>query len=142
YGGSIHVRGITAGKDVILEIRPDPVPGFREWWYFSVRGEPGEVRRLIIANTAETLVPVGWSRYQASCPHDIATWVRVPTTYADERLIIEHAAAAAPVWYAYFPPYLEIHRDNLLAFCRADARARVTELARVGPDDVLDLVEI
>jgi murein tripeptide amidase MpaA len=142
YGGNIDVFGMTVKKDVILEVRPDPTPGFRQWWYFSVLAEPGEVKRLIISNTAETLVPMGWSGYQAFCSRDNATWVRVPTTYANGRLIIEHTSAAAPVWYAYFPPYLEVHRNNLLAFCRADARARVSELAQVGPDDVLDIVEI
>jgi murein tripeptide amidase MpaA len=141
YGGNIELLGITAGNDVELAIRPDPVPGFRQWWYFSISCGPDEVKRLVIANAADTLVPMGWPGYQAFRSLDNAAWTRVPTTYADGRLVIEHAPAAGPVWYAYFPPYLEADRDRLLAFCRADARASVGILAPVGPDDALDLVE-
>jgi murein tripeptide amidase MpaA len=142
YGGNIEVLGTTSEKDVVLEIRPDPTPGFRQWWYFSISSEPEEVKRLIISNAEQTLVPKGWSGYQAFRSPDNAVWSRVPTLYAEGRLVIEHVSAVGPVWYAYFPPYLEVHRDGLLAFCRADARASVSALAQAGPEDVLDLVEI
>jgi murein tripeptide amidase MpaA len=142
YGGNIEVLGITPGRDVELAIRPDPVPGFRQWFYFSISSGPEEVRRLIISNAEETLVPMGWPGYQAFRSLDNAVWTRVPTAYVEGRLVIEHVSAAGPVWYAYFPPYREADRGRLLAFCRADARVRVSVLAQVGPDAVLDLVEI
>ena len=142
YGGNIEVLGINPEKDLVLEICPDPVPGFRQWWYFSISSEPEEVRHLIISNAEKTLVPMGWPGYQAFRSLDNAAWARVPTTYVEGRLAIEHIGAAGPVWYAYFPPYHEADRDRLMAFCRADARASVSVLAQVGPDDVLDLVEI
>ncbi|HET6621920.1 MAG TPA: M14-type cytosolic carboxypeptidase [Dongiaceae bacterium] len=142
YGGNIEFLGIAPGKDVGLAIRPDPIPGFRQWFYFSIASAPREVRRLVITNADEALVPMGWPGYQAFRSLDNSTWTRVPTTYADGRLVIEHVSAAGPVWYAYFPPYLEADRDRLLAFCRADARASVAVLAQVGPHDALDLVEI
>jgi murein tripeptide amidase MpaA len=142
YGGNIELLGISAGNDVELAIRPDPVPGYRQWFYFSIESAPKEVNRLVIANAGEALVPKGWPGYQAFRSLDNAAWTRVPTTYAEGRLVIEHAPAAGPVWYAYFPPYLEADRDRLLAFCRADPRASVGVLAQAGPEDALDLVEI
>jgi murein tripeptide amidase MpaA len=142
FGGNIDVLGIAPGCDVELAIRPDPVPGFRQWFYFSIASEPEEARRLVISNAEQTLVPMGWPGYQAFRSLDNAAWTRVPTTYVEGRLVIEHVSAAGPGWYAYFPPYLEADRDRLLAFCRADARASVDILAQVGPDDVLDLVEV
>jgi murein tripeptide amidase MpaA len=142
FGGNIDVLGIAPGCDVELAIRPDPVPGFRQWFFFSIESAPEEATRLVITDADRVLVPMGWHGYQAFRSFDCETWTRASTAYIDGRLVIEHAAAAGPVWYAYFPPYLEADRDRLLAFCRADARASVGVLAPVGPDDWLDLVEI
>jgi murein tripeptide amidase MpaA len=142
YGGNVEVLGSTPEQDLLLRIRPDPTPRFRQWWYFSISSGPQEVKRLIISNTEETLVPMGWPGYQAFRSLDNVTWARVPTTFAEGRLVIEHTSTVGPVWYAYFPPYLEAHRDQLLAFCRADARASVSILTQVGPEDALDLIEV
>ena len=65
YGGNIEVVGTTPEKDVLLEIRPDPTPGFRQWWYFSISSAPDEIKRLVITNAEQTLVPMGWPGYQA-----------------------------------------------------------------------------
>lgn len=142
YGGNIEVLGPTPDKEAVLEIRPDPTPGFRQWWYFSISSRPEEVERLIISNAEKSLVPMGWPGYEAFRSLDNAAWTRAPTRYVEGRLVVEHTSAAGPVWYAYFPPYLEADRDRLLAFCRADARASVGALTQAGPDDAVDLVEI
>src|SRR5262245_57587711 len=103
YGGNIEVVGTTPEKDVLLEIRPDPTPGFRQWWYFSISSAPAEVKALVINNAEQTPVPMGWPGYQAFRSLDNATWSRVPTSYAEGRLVIEHSQGAGPAWYAYFP---------------------------------------
>ena len=103
--GSIDVLSLE-GDTAELTLRHDTgAPDFRQWFAFRARGVAGKPVRLTIANASEATYPDAFEGYRAVASYDRKRWFRVPTTYADGRLVIEHSPKAAEVVYAYFAPY-------------------------------------
>jgi murein tripeptide amidase MpaA len=142
YAGNIEFVSRRARGDIVLRIRPEPVPGFCQWFYFRVDGAADHPVELIIDNAGEALVPMGWPDYQAFASTDDRNWIRAPTLYRDGALKIAHAAQPGPVWYAYFPPYPVERRDALLRLCREQGSARVSTLCQTGGQDDVTLIEL
>lgn len=142
YAGNIEFVANSAGGDVVLRIRTEPVPRFFQWFYFRVDGGPDQPIELVIDNAGEALVPTGWPDYQAFASTDDRNWIRVPTSYRDGRLRIMHAGQPGPIWYAYFPPYPIERRDALLRLCHEDGRAQVSTLCQTGGQDDVTLIEL
>jgi len=101
--GNIRVVSAEDPAHLRLEIESDGKADFFQWFYFKVDGPAGP-RKLVIENASRASYEQGWPDYQACMSTDNETWQRIPTTYEDGQLIIEHEASGA-CFYAYFAPY-------------------------------------
>ena len=102
--GNIEVISIDKPEDIRLKIRKDTNSDFFQWFYFRLVGASGYPCMLKIENAAESAFPF-WDGYQAVASYDQENWFRVPTTFENGQLIIDHMPVYNSVCYAYFAPY-------------------------------------
>lgn len=110
--GNIEVLAATDPQDVQLKIRADAGEDHLQWFHYRVTGARGQAVRMRIVNAGAASYPDGWTDYRVCASYDRQTWFRLPTSYADGVLSIEHTPELDSVYYAYFAPYsLERHGD-------------------------------
>ena len=102
--GNIRVLRADDANDIRLEIESDGKADFFQWFYFRLEAPEGG-RRMTIENASKASYVGGWEGYHACASYDLETWFRVPTTYEDGKLIIDHEAKGPVCNYAYFAPY-------------------------------------
>ncbi|MEM7730937.1 MAG: M14-type cytosolic carboxypeptidase [Pseudomonadota bacterium] len=140
--GNIEVVDATDPQNVRLRIRKDKGSHFFQWFHFRVAGGKGVRLRLVIENAGEAAYPDGWKDYRACMSEDREDWTRVPTTYSDGQLVIEHTPALDSVHYAYFAPYtMERHR-NLIADALAHEGVSLDVLGRTLDGRDMDCLSI
>jgi murein tripeptide amidase MpaA len=88
-----------------LNLRRDSHAKYAQWFYFAVTGQAGKRSQFQIMNASESSYPAAWAASKALMSYDRKNWVRVPTRYEDQRLIIEHTPEYNLAYYAYFAPY-------------------------------------
>lgn len=113
--GNIEVIDATNPSDVQLNIRLDAGEDHFQWFHFRVTGASGESLRMRVLNAAKASYPEGWESYQACASYDREHWFRVPASYADGELVIEHTPDSDTVYYAYFAPYSHERHLDLIA---------------------------
>lgn len=113
--GNIRVVDDANPQAVKLEICADNESQFYQWFYFRVSGARGTALGLDITNAGTAAYPRGWEDYRAVACEDGDRWLRVPTSYRDGVLRIEHTPATDCVAYAYFAPYPNGRHDELAA---------------------------
>jgi len=117
-GGNIRCLDSSNFDDIQLEINHDNNSDFYQWFYFRASGVLGKNCQFKIVNAKGAAYAEGWDDYQAVASYDRVTWFRVPTSYSDGVLAIQHQPETHSVYYAYFAPYsMERHADfiaNLL----------------------------
>ena len=113
--GNIDVVDASDPQNIRLNIRKDKDSDFYQWFHFRVTGAKGVPLRLIIENASGAAYPGGWENYLTCMSEDRDDWVRVPTSYKNGQLIIEHTPALDSVYYAYFVPYSQERHLNLIA---------------------------
>lgn len=123
--GNIIVKSASNPADIRLEIRKDNGSDFYQWFYFRLTGARDQVVKMTIENAAGSAYPQGWEHYQAVASSDREVWERVPTTYTDGQLVIEHKLDHDAVWFAYFAPYSMTRHDELIAACQQSGLARL-----------------
>lgn len=139
-GGNIEVRDRSRPDDLRLAIRPDHGSDHFQWFCFRTVGGRGQDLRMVIENAADASFTTGWKDYRACASYDLEEWFRVPTSYRNGELVIEHRPERDACTYAYFAPYsLERHR-SLIA--RAAGRAHVSVVGRTVDGRDIDLVRI
>jgi murein tripeptide amidase MpaA len=101
------------GASADLEIVPDHMSDFYQWFYFRVSGAAGREITLRITNCAGAAYPNGWPDYKGVMSLDRDEWVRISdTSYADGALTMKLTPSQDLVWIAYFAPYsMERHHD-------------------------------
>jgi murein tripeptide amidase MpaA len=127
--GKIAVLDDADPTDVELALLPDNAAEFTQWFSFRVRGAAGEQRRFRITNAGEATYAAGFEGYRAVASYDDETWFRVPTTYEDGVLTIDHAPEEDEVAYAYFAPY---PFERSLALCDRAARSERARVETLG----------
>jgi murein tripeptide amidase MpaA len=138
-GGNIVVRDATRPEDLRLAIRPDEGSRHFMWFCFRIVGERGP-RTIVIENAGESSFTAGWRDYRACASYDLNHWFRVPTTYRDGELIIQHEPERDACTYAYFAPYsLDRHRDFV---ARVGDRAAVSVVGRSVDGRDIDLIRV
>jgi murein tripeptide amidase MpaA len=111
-GGNIEVVDATRAGDLQLEIRPDHLSDFLQWFYFRVSGVRDQDCLIKLVNAGDATYQEGFRGYRATASYDRQHWFRVPTDFDDGTLSIRHRPAADAVYYAYFAPYsMERHAD-------------------------------
>jgi len=113
--GNIDVISAEDPERVELSIRKDVGGEHSQWFHFRVRGAAGTDCCFCITNASTTSYPKGWENYRAVASDDGERWFRVPTTYVDGELRIQHRPATDEVFYAYFAPYSFARHEQLLA---------------------------
>jgi murein tripeptide amidase MpaA len=110
--GNIDVVDASNPQNIRLRIKKDRQSDFYQWFHFRVAGAKGVPLRFVIENAGESAFPSGWADYKACMSEDRDDWLRVPTSYTNGELVIEHTPELDSVHYAYFAPYtMERHRD-------------------------------
>lgn len=110
--GNIEVVDASDPQNIRLRIKQDHQSDFYQWFHFRVAGAKGVPLRLVIENAGASAFPDGWTDYKTCMSEDRDDWLRVPTSFANGELVIEHTPDMDSVHYAYFAPYtMERHRD-------------------------------
>ena len=141
-GGNIVCLDASDPGDVRLEIAKDNDSDFYQWFHFRLTGAKDTPCRLKIMNAGGAAYPKGWEGYRAVATNDRETWTRVPTSYADGVVTIEHTPAADSVWFAYFAPYSMERHAGLIARAQRDDRVTLEVLGETLDGQAMDLLTI
>lgn len=102
--GNIIVVAADKPEDIQLKIRKDTNSDFFQWFYFRMVGAKGKACKYRILNASESAYPA-WEGYHAVASYDNENWFRVPSSFNNGELIINHTPEYNSVYYAYFAPY-------------------------------------
>jgi len=141
-GGNIACRAADDAGDIRLEIVKDNGADFYQWFYFRLTGARGQACRLNIVNAGSAAYPKGWEDYRAVASADRQAWRRVPTTYKDGVLTIEHTPESDTVWFAYFAPYTMERHADLIARVQASPLVELSVPGRTLDGQDMDLLRI
>ncbi|MFZ6052416.1 M14 family metallopeptidase [Halocola ammonii] len=122
--GNIIVVDDSNPQNIQLEIRKDTNSDFMQWFHFNVADAKGKDLKLKIVNANEASYKKGFEDYNACASYDQKYWFRVPTTYNDGVLTIEHTPETESVSYAYFAPYSYEMHQNLISAARQAPNCR------------------
>jgi len=141
-GGNIICKAIDKSANIRLDIRKDNESDFYQWFYFRLSGAAGQDCVMTIENAKNAAFEGGWEGYNACASYDRAIWFRVPTSYENGELVIEHTPAYNSVYYAYFAPYsMERHAD-FIAEMQLHSDVSVSVLGQTLDGQDLDLLTI
>lgn len=140
--GNIEVIEASHPEAVRLSIVPDEGGEHFQWFHFRVVGARDQALNMAIENAGQASYPKGWEGYQACASYDRETWFRVPTSYADGKLVIAHRPAHDAVYYAYFAPYSQERHRDLIARSVVHPASRLEVLGRTLDGRDLDLLQL
>lgn len=123
--GNIVVVNATDPAAIQLKIRADHQSEFFQWFYYRVSDVQDTPLKMTILNASEAAYVDGWDNYQAVASYDQQDWFRVPTSYVDGQLIIEHEPVCDSVYYAYFTPYSLERHQQFVAQVQCDPRCKL-----------------
>jgi murein tripeptide amidase MpaA len=112
--GNIRVLAIENDR-ADLEIAPDHMSDFYQWFHFRVSGAAGRALELRIVNGGGAAYPAGWPDYRARASGDGEHWRQVDTDYADGVLTIRVTPPGEALFLAYFAPYSSDRHAALVA---------------------------
>jgi murein tripeptide amidase MpaA len=141
-GGNIACLAADNPDDIRLEILKDNQSDFYQWFYFRLTGARGQACKLHITNAGQSAYTKGWEGYNAVASDDRQTWRRVPTTYKDGVLTIEHTPQSDSIWFAYFAPYTMERHSDLIARVQASPRVELSVLGKTLDGQDMDLLQI
>ena len=141
-GGNIVCVGADSPGDIRLEILKDSNSDFYQWFYFRVTGARGQACKLHITNAGKSAYTKGWEGYNAVASDDRQVWRRVPTTYKDGVLTIEHTPQNDAVWFAYFAPYTMERHSDLIARVQTTPLVQLSVLGKTLDGQDMDLLQI
>lgn len=140
--GNIEVLDLSSPHDIQLSIRKDNQSDFFQWFHFRVQGAAGEELTMRLVNADQAAYVDGWPDYRAVASYDRQYWFRVPTSFEQGELVINHTPEQNSVYYAYFAPYsFEQHLD-LIAFAQQSPLCDVFDLGRTLDGRDLNLLKI
>jgi murein tripeptide amidase MpaA len=137
-GGNIKCLKSEAFDDIQLEINKDHNSDFFQWFYFRLTGAQNQSCRLKILNAGNAAYTDGWEGYQAVATYDKEFWFRVPTTYQDGVLTIEHVPEHQSIYYAYFAPYSAERCSEFVGWAMHDSKVKLETLGQTLDGQDLD----
>lgn len=141
-GGNIDVLDATVADNIRLNIRKDNQSDFYQWFHFKVHSQANLTHCFKIENAADSAYVEGWDGYQAVASYDRENWFRVPTSYADGQLVIEHVHESEVVYYAYFAPYTYERHMDLLLSCQESHLCQLEHLGETLDGRDMTLVKL
>ncbi len=140
--GNIEVLDLSSPHDIQLSIRKDNQSDFFQWFHFRVQGAAGEELTMRLVNADQAAYVDGWPGYRAVASYDRQYWFRVPTSFEQGELVINHTPEQNSVYFAYFAPYsFEQHLD-LIAFAQQSPLCDVFDLGQTLDGRDLNLLKI
>jgi len=140
--GNIEVLDLSSPHDIQLSIRKDNQSDFFQWFHFRVQGAAAEELTLRLVNAGQAAYVDGWPDYRAVASYDRQNWFRVPTSFEQGELVINHTPEQNSVYYAYFAPYsFERHLD-LVAYAQQSVLCDVMDLGETLDGRDLNLLKI
>lgn len=127
-GGNIEIVDISDLNNILLKLPKDNAAEYRQWFYFRAQGVAYQNLHFHFINAKESAYPEGWEDYAAMCSYDRINWFRVPTSYEDGVLSINHTPLANSVYYAYFEPYSYEQHLNLLGDSQSSGLCQIDDL--------------
>ncbi|MCX8744869.1 hypothetical protein J3U68_05515 [Snodgrassella sp. B3882] len=127
-GGNIEIVDISDLNNILLKLPKDNAAEYRQWFYFRAQGVAYQNLHFHFINAKESAYPEGWQDYAAMCSYDRINWFRVPTSYEDGVLSINHTPLANSVYYAYFEPYSYEQHLNLLGDSQSSGLCQINDL--------------
>ncbi len=127
-GGNIEIVDISDLNNILLKLPKDNAAEYRQWFYFRAQGVAYQNLHFHFINAKESAYPEGWRDYAAMCSYDRINWFRVPTSYEDGVLSINHTPLANSVYYAYFEPYSYEQHLNLLGDSQSSGLCQIDDL--------------
>lgn len=127
-GGNIEIVDISDLNNILLKLPKDNAAEYRQWFYFRAQGVAYQNLHFRFINAKESAYPEGWEDYAAMCSYDRINWFRVPTSYEDGVLSINHTPLANSVYYAYFEPYSYEQHLNLLGDSQSSGLCQIDDL--------------
>jgi murein tripeptide amidase MpaA len=140
-GGNIKAIAVE-GDRADLEIMPDHMSDFYQWFYFRVSGAAGRDLTLRILNAGGAAYPGGWPDYKARVSHDDKSWHQTDTDYADGVLTIRAKAQGDTLWVAYFAPYSSDRHAATVARIAAELGVTHTVLGQTLDGRPIDLISL
>lgn len=145
--GNIEILNIDNHTNIRLRIRKDTYSDTLQWFHFRLHGAEGYPCTIHIENAGQCSYPEGWDGYKALASYDRITWFRVPTTYHNGVLTIQHTPEDNSVFYAFWTPFsYEQHLDMvsaaqrsplcILEFLGETVEGRDIDLLIVGEPDI------
>ena len=141
-GGSIEVVDAHDPSDIQLAIPSDNASEFRQWFFFSVQGTPGQICKLRIVNAGESSYTSGWPDYNVCTSWNRQDWFRTPSEYTDGELTFEIELQQSTVYFAYFAPYSHERHLDLLAWAQQDERVVGETLGQTLDGRAMSLLRI
>ncbi len=140
--GNIEVLDLSSPHDIQLSIRKDNQSDFFQWFHFRVQGAAAEELTMRLVNAGQAAYVDGWPDYRAVASYDRQNWFRVPTSFEQGELVINHTPEQNSVYYAYFAPYsFERHLD-LVAYAQQSVLCDVMDLGETLDGRDLNLLKI
>ncbi len=140
--GSVVVVNNSDSNNIQLQLREDNASEFKQWFYFRVQGAAYENLVMHFDNAHEAAYPDGWIDYQAVASYDRRNWFRVPTSYENGTLTIEHTPLGNSIYYAYFEPYSYEQHLNLLGDAQGSGLCQIDDLGSTVQGRDLNLLTI
>lgn len=140
--GSVVVKDAGDAGNIRLELRPDNASDFAQWFYFRLQGAAYQNCVMHFENAAAAAYPQGWEEYQACASYDRQNWFRVPTSYENGVLTINHTPLSNSVYYAYFEPYSHEQHLNLLGEAQGSGLCQIDDLGSTVQGRDINLLTI
>lgn len=140
--GAVTVKDLSDPQNIRLAIRGDNASDFAQWFYFRLQGAAYQNCMMHFENAADAAYPAGWEDYQACASYDRQNWFRVPTTYENGVLTIEHTPLANSIYYAYFEPYSSEQHLNLLGDAQGSGLCQIDDLGSTVQGRDMNLLTI
>jgi murein tripeptide amidase MpaA len=140
-GGNIRLVSVT-DNIIDLEIQPDHLSDFYQWFSFRVAGARGRTLHLRIVNAGGSAYPAGWQGYKVRASTDRLVWRMIPTRYADGVLEFDWTGESDLVWFAYFAPYTMEQHAALIAAIAAKPGVTHRELGRSLDGQAIDCLSL
>lgn len=137
-GGNINCLNIEQASDIQLEIKVDNQSDFYQWFYFRLTGAKAQNCSMKILNAGNSAYSDGWKDYQAVASYDREFWFRVPTSYSNGVLQIDHTPESNSIYYAYFAPYSMERCADFVAWAATDPKVEVNILGQTLDGQDLD----
>lgn len=141
-GGSIQVLAADEPANIQVRLRPDNAADFKQWFYFRVQGAAYCPCVIDFGDVSDSAYPQGWEDYQAVASYDRQNWFRVPTSYENGCLKIEHTPLANSIYYAYFEPYSYEQHLNLLGEAQSSGLCQIEDLGNTVDGRDINLLTI